>query len=79
MVEQMGEGLPVDGHLEVTHVGEIGLGPFAGDMDLLKDDFPLRSRLGTPLRNVALQGAHLRRAILAWMALTQFGEEGCSL
>ncbi len=42
MVEQMGKGLPVDRHIEVTHVGKIGLGSFTGDMHLLKDDFPLR-------------------------------------
>jgi hypothetical protein len=35
-------------------VGEIRLRPFAGDMHLFKDDFPLRAMLRTPLRNVAL-------------------------
>jgi hypothetical protein len=65
----MGEVLSVDRHLQIAHVGEIRLGAFTGDMHLLKDDFPLRSLLRTPLGDVALQGAHLRRAVLAWMAL----------
>ncbi len=76
MVEQMGEGLPVDRHLEITHVGEIRLSAFTRDMHLLKDDFPLRSLLRTPLCNMALQGAHLRWTILAWLALAQLGEQG---
>ncbi len=72
MVEQMGKGLSVDRHIEVTHVGKIGLGPFTGDMHLLKDDFPLRSLLHTPLSNVALQGTHLRRTILAGVLATWY-------
>jgi hypothetical protein len=35
-------------------VGEIRLRPFAGDMDLFKDDFALGAMLRTPRRNVAL-------------------------
>ena len=54
VVEQMGKGLPVHRHIQTTHVGEVRLGAFAGDMHLLKDDFPLWSLLPTPLRNVAL-------------------------
>jgi hypothetical protein len=50
----MGKGLPIDRYLHITHVGEIGLGPFTGDMHLLKNDFPLWSLLRTPLGNVAL-------------------------
>jgi hypothetical protein len=79
VIEQMRESLPLNRHVEVTHVGEIGLGPFTGDMHLLKDDFPLWSLLRTPLRNVALQCAHLGRAIRAWMALAQLGEQRRSL
>jgi hypothetical protein len=71
----MREGLSVNRHIQITHVGEIRLGPFAGDMHLLKDDLPLWSLLRTPLRNVALQRAHLRRTIRAWMALAQLGEQ----
>jgi hypothetical protein len=69
MVEQMRKSLSIDRDIEVTHVGEIRLGAFCGDMHLFKDDFPLGSLLHTPLCNVPLQGAHLRRAILAWMSL----------
>jgi hypothetical protein len=56
-------------------VSKIGLGPFTGDMHLLKDDFPLWSLLRTPPGNVTLQSAHLRQAILAWMVLAQLGEQ----
>jgi hypothetical protein len=75
----MGEGLPIDRHLEITHVGKIRLSAFTRDMHLLKDDFPLRSLLRTPLCNMALQGAYLRWTILAWMALAQLGEQGRAL
>ena len=50
----MGESLPINRYLQITHVGEIRLGPFTRDMHLLKDNFPLRPLLRTPLRNVAL-------------------------
>jgi hypothetical protein len=54
VVQQMGKYLSVHGHMKIAHVGEIRRGPFAGDMDLLKDDFPFGSMLRTPLCNVAL-------------------------
>lgn len=79
VIEQMRESLPVDAHLQIAHVGEIGLSSFAGNMHLLKDNLLLRTLLRTPLRNLALQGAHLRRAIPAWMPLAQLGEERRSL
>jgi hypothetical protein len=60
-------------------VGEIRLSPFAGQMHLLKDDLSLRSRLGTPLGDMALQRAHLCRAVPAWMPLAQLSEERRSL
>jgi hypothetical protein len=63
----------------LAHVGEIGLSSFAGNMHLLKDDLLLRTRLGTPLRNLARPRAHLRRAIPAWLPLAQLGEERRSL
>jgi hypothetical protein len=56
-------------------VGEIRLGAFTREMHLLKDDLPLRSLLRTPLCDMALQGAYLRRAIHARMALAQLGEQ----
>ena len=54
VIEQVGEGLPIDRHLEIIHVGEIRLGAFCGDMHLLKNDLPLRTLLRTPLGDVAL-------------------------
>jgi hypothetical protein len=57
----------------------IRLGAFCGHMHLLKDDLPLWSLLCTPLGDVALQGAHLRQAILARVALAQLGEQGRAL
>jgi hypothetical protein len=79
MIQQMGKGLSVDRHLQIAHVGEIRLGTFCGNMHLLKDDFPLRPLLCAPLGNVALEGAHLRRAIPTWMSLAQLGKERRSL
>jgi hypothetical protein len=75
VIEQMRESLPVDGHLQIAHVGEIRLSSFGGEMHLLKDDLLLRTLLRAPLRDMALQGAHLRRAIPACMSLAQLGEE----
>jgi hypothetical protein len=79
VVQQMGKGLPSNRHVEIIHGGEIRLGAFRGHMHLFKDDFPLGSLLRTPLGNLALQGTHLSRTILAWVALAQLGEQGCPL
>jgi hypothetical protein len=57
----------------------IRLSPFAGQMHLLKDDLSLRPLLRTPLGDMALQGAHLRRVVPAWMPLAQLSEERRSL
>ncbi len=71
MEEQVRECHATDRDAQVVHLGEIGLPSFAWLMPLFEDHVLLRPMQRFPLRDVALQGAHLDRLILLGMSLAQ--------
>src|SRR5260221_115011 len=71
MEEQVRECHATHRDAQVVHLGEIGLPSFAWLMPLFEDHVLLRPMQRFPLRDVALQGAHLDRLIPLGMSLAQ--------
>jgi len=79
MEQQMGEGNAVEGHLEVIHMREVGLGQLAWAMDVFEDDRLLWAVERPPGRHMALKGAELPRRIAVGLLLTKQHKERFSL
>lgn len=56
-------------------MGEVGLHPFAGDVDLLDDHLLLGAVLRSPQRHTPLPSAQLDRQVPIGMPLTQLSEQ----
>ena len=69
-------GLALNGHRQVAHVSEIGLGHLAGRVRLRKEDFARRAGLRAPGFSVALQSAQLRRLKLAHVNVAEVVKDG---
>ena len=65
-----------DGEAQVGHVGEVGLRPLAGPVDLGEDHLPGRAVLRAPRGDVPLQGPQLDRLVAPRVLVAQQGEEG---
>src|SRR5712692_10400567 len=76
VVHHMRKRFSCNGHTQVLHMGEIGLGSLAGLVSLFKDDFLLRPMHGTPSGNMSLQGPDLGRSIATWVLLTEQRKQG---
>jgi hypothetical protein len=59
VIEEVIEGLPVEGDAQRAHVGEIALGVLARTMVLREHHLPVRPVSGSPAPDPALQGAQL--------------------
>ena len=71
VIHQVRECFPSNGHAQIFHMREIGLGSFTRGMPLFKDDFLRFAMQRFPLGDMSLQSAHLRRTIALWMLFTQ--------
>src|SRR5579859_2953075 len=79
MVDQMSKGCSRDRHPEIFHMRKIGLGTLSWSVNLLKDHLLRFAMKGLPASDMALQCAHLCRAIPLWMALAQQSKQGRAL
>src|ERR1700739_1873391 len=63
MIDHVGERFPSDRHLQLLHMGKIGLGALTRRMDLLKEHLFLWAMQCFPARNMPAQRAVLSRVI----------------
>jgi hypothetical protein len=75
----MRERLPLDGHTQVAHMGEVRGTKPAGLMHLGEKDFLGRPNLGPPAADVPLQGPQLAIGEAARVAALQVLEDGLGL
>ena len=76
VIDHVRKGFSCNGHAQILHMGEIGLGSLSGLVSLFKDDLLLRPRHSTPSGNVPLQGPDLGRSIATWVLLTEQRKQG---
>ena len=79
MIEQVLEALPLDGYLQVVHVGKVGCRQPARLMHLREEHFLGRPGQGPPTLHLALQAAQLPVGEPTRIATLQLAEQGFGL